>query len=1054
MDHFETKRSSIANRLGEHMIRGVGEFVDESTTLSRKNARKKFGLRSKEVNVKSELASCKDKPPELLPSGQISPAIALSVESTPTQLSQWQRPLVLSADWSEKDNPFGNEKLPVSMASVNSNASATSTDRRKGQSYTSQVWSIFDKASTIVRESMDVDGVVFVEARLSVFGVHGDINRPWGLRVSGSSSSSGDDVSIPAVPTSHDADEEGYAVQSSRSVLASDGPQGPADPAPFNLWEKLLRKLLRRYPRGNIFNFDEFGAEQSSDWSSEEATSANHISAHSGEENRRKLCSNRFRMGQSEQDMLMKMLPGARCIAFAPVWDPQDQRWFAGSFAYTKSRNRVFTARGDLSYLIAFGAVAMTEVCRLRATLADNSKMDMLSSLSHELRSPLHGMVLGLEMLQDTSLDRFQKDIVHTVESCTRTLLDTVNHLLDWTKINNLSTKRPARKVGVDISGRSTEKPLDHDSLTTNTAELNLASGSSAILLDALTEEVVESVFAGYTYQQLTVARSVKSTPNGDNRDHLRRFDGIHATTDDYEFTHPQHVILSGSKDILVNLCIDPAATWSFNTQPGAIRRIIMNLLGNSLKYTATGSITVRVSQSSAHSHRLNNVRTHGHVRTVRIVVSDTGRGISENYLKNHLFVPFSQEDRLSPGVGLGLSLVKRIASALGGYVQVQSRVGQGTTITVSLPLEKSAHSRELTLTEVKGSGKQSNEEFETCVGKLSGLKLRLAGFDTATELTTNAARTAHGQVDFRSNLASTCRNWLGMRVLESEEDKMTTADLILCNEDHLDDLSETTTGTFTTPMVVICRNSLVTRDLEMEWMKNIANGKLCGLQLVDFISQPAGPRKLAKVLASSLQRWQSSSSAKIYAQLTPPEELDQARLPLSDLRIESGVTGLRCGGGETDESHMKSSSLPMPPQAEQKMATPTEYPNRSRFLLVDDNPINIKILSHYLDKMSLLHDTARNGKEAVEVFKEQPKAYKGIFMDLTMPVMNGFEATRLIRQRERESRVPACYIIAMTGLASVEAQKAAIASGIDLFLTKPVKMADLKQVLMSKGLL
>jgi len=68
------------------------------------------------------------------------------------------------------------------------------------------------------------------------------------------------------------------------------------------------------------------------------------------------------------------------------------------------------------------------------------------------------------------------------------------------------------------------------------------------------------------------------------------------------------------------------------------------------------------------------------------------------------------------------------------------------------------------------------------------------------------------------------------------------------------------------------------------------------------------------------------------------------------------------------------------------------------------------------------------------------------------MPVMDGFESTRLIRAFEMEKRLPRCTIIALTGLASAEAQLEAFASGIDLFLAKPVRLKELGQILASRN--
>ncbi len=112
-----------------------------------------------------------------------------------------------------------------------------------------------------------------------------------------------------------------------------------------------------------------------------------------------------------------------------PIWDPTRERWFSGGFVWTKAPTRIFLRKGELSWLRAFGATAMAEVNRVDMMLVDKAKTDILGSLSHELRSPLHGVVAAVELLHDTPLDVFQADVVHTVETCGRTLLDTIDHV-------------------------------------------------------------------------------------------------------------------------------------------------------------------------------------------------------------------------------------------------------------------------------------------------------------------------------------------------------------------------------------------------------------------------------------------------------------------------------------------------------------------------------------------------------------------------------------------------------------------------------------------------
>lgn len=125
-----------------------------------------------------------------------------------------------------------------------------------------------------------------------------------------------------------------------------------------------------------------------------------------------------------------------------------------------------------------------------------------------------------------------------------------------------------------------------------------------------------------------------------------------------------------------------------------------------------------------------------------------------------------------------------------------------------------------------------------------------------------------------------------------------------------------------------------------------------------------------------------------------------------------------------------------------------------SKFLLVDDNHINLKVLSTYMKKLGLHYDIAMNGKEAVDLFCLPNRTYTCVLMDISMPVMDGFEATRCIRAYEAQgnhSRVP---IIALSGLASEDAHQEAMGSGMDLLLTKPVRLKALGSLLDSMGII
>ncbi|MCA9705820.1 MAG: response regulator [Myxococcales bacterium] len=117
----------------------------------------------------------------------------------------------------------------------------------------------------------------------------------------------------------------------------------------------------------------------------------------------------------------------------------------------------------------------------------------------------------------------------------------------------------------------------------------------------------------------------------------------------------------------------------------------------------------------------------------------------------------------------------------------------------------------------------------------------------------------------------------------------------------------------------------------------------------------------------------------------------------------------------------------------------------RARALVVDDNPINLKVASRNLEKLGCEVHTASNGQEAVRAVQDH--ALDIVFMDIQMPMMDGFEATRVIREREGvvDRRLP---IVAMTAHAMAGYRDLCLRSGMDGYITKPLRVSDMARVL------
>lgn len=117
------------------------------------------------------------------------------------------------------------------------------------------------------------------------------------------------------------------------------------------------------------------------------------------------------------------------------------------------------------------------------------------------------------------------------------------------------------------------------------------------------------------------------------------------------------------------------------------------------------------------------------------------------------------------------------------------------------------------------------------------------------------------------------------------------------------------------------------------------------------------------------------------------------------------------------------------------------------RALVVDDNPINLKIVQFNLKQLNIESDSATNGLEAVNCFKEN--FYPLIFMDIHMPVMDGYLAAEEIRKYEKEKAIaPSSYIVALTADTLDETDSKYVQSGINTFIPKPINQDDLKKII------
>ena len=144
---------------------------------------------------------------------------------------------------------------------------------------------------------------------------------------------------------------------------------------------------------------------------------------------------------------------------------------------------------------------------------------------------------------------------------------------------------------------------------------------------------------------------------------------------------------------------------------------------------------------------------------------------------------------------------------------------------------------------------------------------------------------------------------------------------------------------------------------------------------------------------------------------------------------------------GEPTPESFNASKAKLPPPSQKQSAV-----NTLRILLAEDSIVNQKVTRKMFEKLQCRADIVNNGREACEAIEREH--YDVVLMDCQMPEMDGYEATRRIRQQERQQQLPPLWIIAMTAAAMQGDREECLAAGMNDYLSKPVRLSQLEETL------
>lgn len=422
-------------------------------------------------------------------------------------------------------------------------------------------------------------------------------------------------------------------------------------------------------------------------------------------------------------------------------------------------------------------------------------------------------------------------------------------------------------------------------------------------------------------------------------------------------------------KKLQVICRIDPKIPSLLNGDSVRVRQILVNLLGNAIKFTAEGEIIITATKTSGIYSKEGKKWAN-----IEVSVRDTGIGISSEKLKK-VFESFTQADssttRKYGGTGLGLTISKNLAELMGGSLSVASDFGQGSTFTLQLALEVINEQPQLLIDHpipVKrvliADGNASNREW---------LKEILTYFNIEAELAGSAREAS--------------------MLLDKLQQFNKLPDLILCDQ-HMSEINGT---------------SFIKELRSQSQLENIA----------------------VSLMITSLEKNLYQNEAEklgITHLLTKPVKLYE---------LYSLLCSLSAGTINRSEEKYKAPVI-------------EKITDAATIMVVEDDPINMLLISEVLRKMGFDIIKASNGKQALEILPKYEPVL--IFMDVNMPEMDGYTTTRFIRQLpEPHCGIP---VIALTADAMAGDREKCIAAGMNDYVTKPIRIEEIEAVLKNRTLL
>lgn len=586
-------------------------------------------------------------------------------------------------------DPYSNdEREPGGEAQGRTSSTGPSPDSTtisSQASFADKRTATFRRAASILRQACDVDGVAFIDASVAATGIdrHGNGR---GVQASGRAEPAFQFDGLNDEDRSRklsNASINGWSESGCRVIASSVGyptatKNNPCIDGITSLSSAWLRKIVQQYPRGQAFEFVPDSPISGTTTQDTDEENDGRVLVYS-EEKAQQLGPAEVSKASIGQEV-RKLGRNVQNFILLPLWNYDSMKWCACAVLWTEHAQADSFDSIDFKYLQTFGNSIMLEQSRLYAVEVDRMKTSFVASISHELRTPLHGLLGAAELMKNTAVDLFQSSMLDIIQNSGNTLLDVLEHVLDYSKITRPETS-VAANGGLELAdSRSSES--SHKQIIENHAP---EDGSvDGINIAQVTEEVIDSVVGGRARNTST------HHANGEKR-YVRDSDSSEVALERHDSICS---VRANGDQVQLVLQIDPLIDEAVRLAVGSWRRIVMNLVSNALKYTRSGHILICLEPVASPDR-------------IRLSVEDTGVGMSESFMTDGARNAFTQEDPFAPGLGLGLHITQQLVTSLNGVMNIRSAKGVGTKVTVEIGVPNPSVSTAVAHSEVCDQAKQ-----------------------------------------------------------------------------------------------------------------------------------------------------------------------------------------------------------------------------------------------------------------------------------------------------------------------------------------------------------